>query len=176
MIILDIDKDFFYSPIHSGTVIDGYPENEAPHQEQATGVGSVIYKFSKFIGPNTRMNRFTHHDQVGDFIERNDFKDITLYHLDAHSDIDSTWKEGDPMGIWNWISCTKDRYDQVYWVLGESDIKSTVPENLLDPKTDTYSLKNVPDPISMIDFIVWTDSPGWCPQDSELFEVLKGLL
>ena len=175
-IILDIDQDFFFEPILSSTIIDGFPTTTPQPQYQSQGIGSVWGKFIPYINSNTEIKHFHHHDEVGLHIKENNLKGVILYHLDAHHDMDFTATPNTPLTISNWVSCTKSSYTQVYWVLGDKAALGTELLTSVDPPAETHSLFSVPDPLGFIDLITWTDSPGWCPQDRNLFSIFKSLL
>lgn len=157
MNILDIDQDFFFSP-----VISGYLNNiTKTNQTMVENFDRLISKIVLNIDDNTEFFCFDTHDRVGELILAKNFKNITLYHLDAHQDKDI--KHG-KMNECNWISYIEDRCDHIYWIINDKQIESK----------KTFSLKFIE--FNHIDVITWTKSPLWCPQHIDLFSMFLNQL
>ena len=175
-IILDIDQDFFFNPILSSTIVNGYPVLKPQNQHQSQGIGSIYNKFIPYINSKTEIMNLKHHNELGEFIRNSDLNNIILYHLDAHSDVDPENLNDTEISISNWITATYRSYNKIYWILGDVAIKGTELLSLDIPPMETCSLNDAPNPQDFIDLIVWTDSPGWCPQNMDLFSIFKNLI
>lgn len=172
MTILDIDQDYFFQPIISGSIEEMTAEKVASYrQRQVAGLATITDKFRSAIAVDTPILLFRDHDSVGKLIRETNSTNVILYHLDAHSDIgsDPTADELD-MNISNWVSATHQHYSQVYWVLPDSVVLSTqrITEEYIP--FQTMGISEVPSP-ERIDLITWTLSPEWCPQDRDLFKI-----
>lgn len=177
IVILDIDQDFFFSPIISGTISE--IEEGSPllsTQKQTTGLAEVTRVFRPFISKETPLMRATHHNEVGQVLQQSGLSNILLYHLDAHTDLDDECDETSQMTMSNWISVTAKIYSEVYWVLGTTDYEGTRKVTQKTPNVQTFGLCNVPTPPKAIDLIFWTESPGWCRQDVDLFSIFQQLI
>lgn len=180
IVILDIDQDFFFSPILSGTISERSPIDsiEIQQQKQCVGLADVTRVFRPFIDPEkTPLLHATHHNEVGEFLRRTNLQNIILYHLDAHTDIDDQSLGALDMSMSDWISATAAHYAQVYWILSSKEYATTAPvTQLANPPMQTFSLEDLPLPPKSIDLVFWTDSPGWCPQTVDLFSIFKKVL
>lgn len=158
MIILDIDQDFFFHPVVSGRLGQATP---APDQRMVEGFDGICNLINRTVTPNVEILRFDTHDGVGDLILNGNLKDITLYHLDAHSDTGPG-----SMNECNWISHVSDRCKNIYWIVNSRQYGE-------DRETDDkiFSIDTVPRIDQDIGLICWTQSPNWCPQGVRLFDL-----
>lgn len=158
MTILDIDQDFFFFPVISGSLDNIKKIN----QIMVENFDNLIIKILPYIKDNTEFFCFDTHEKVGELILQKNLKNINLYHLDAHEDRDL---KSNILNECNWISHIEDRCNNIFWIVND---KQKREENNLNLKE-----MNIND---NIDIITWTKSSKWCPQKINLFEIFLHLL
>lgn len=158
MIILDIDQDFFFHPVVSGSLGQVMP---ILGQKMVEGFDGIYNLIKDRVTSRTEILRFDTHDGVGGLILNNGFKDITLYHLDAHEDVGSG-----SMNECNWMSHVSGRCKNVYWIVNSKQYGDDRESN-----DKIFSTNTVPRIDQDIDLICWTQSLNWCPQEIQLFDL-----
>lgn len=188
MVILDIDQDFFFSPGFFGTILEAKETNHT-NMIQMASPSDIINRFNI---KGMKYKIFTDHDEVLYDILRNDYKEIKLLHLDAHSDVvkikeNNTSEEYcllrefpyEKVTLANWLNylIASGRVFSIDFVhnnpeeyyLGRELICGSYKSNAHYFKYDKHPWKGD------IDVVYYTQSPEWCPPNNLVEEFKRDM-
>lgn len=170
-IILDIDQDYFFLPVFSGTLIQPQSKRDEVYYKAPKQLDEVIEKFNlKKAKPHFKV--FKDHDEV--YHELKQMKDrcnYILIHLDAHSDIEMD-RDLRPVDLGNWIThlINEDMIERdIYWI-NQSTENTSREKHYVNGKEYTMNISNL-DNFNFskeIDITFWTYSKEFCPTNNLL--------
>jgi hypothetical protein len=109
MVILDIDLDFFVTPIrHEVETDERLPEGEYSVESCTAALGFLRDACGLPLDRSVRGVQFEHHDEVFDFVVENLPDALEWIHVDAHADIGGGWR----VRCWPYIFCEFTHLDQ----------------------------------------------------------------
>lgn len=164
MIILDIDQDYFFLPVFSGTLIDNIEERNKIYYKAECQPKSLINKFN-LKDYRGEVVICENHDEVYHKIKKLG-KRNKLIHIDAHDDVchDETLET---LNIGNWITygVLDDLIDpDIVWINQLQDEKYVYEYNIFNKhyRLHTSTLDNFQFS-NKVDLIFYTRSREFCP-------------
>lgn len=175
MIILDIDLDYFFLPVFSGTLVPENKKDEVYHDAPDSYIDLIQhFNLKNFSG---EIKVFKNHDEVYYELKKLNRKS-SLIHVDAHDDVSHSSIKNVDLG--NWIThCVRENliHPEIFWInqMTSNTYRSEYSvENkkyfLNTSKLKDFHLK------SKIDKIFITKSPEFCPNnniDIQIIEYIK---